>query len=67
MWIATDKSRDQWIFENKPERNGDVWISDKGNTCGLHTFPFRDNLPAFIQQQKWKDSPIQVKLEIKKK
>jgi hypothetical protein len=32
----------------------------------LGEFPLTD-LPAFIQQQQWKDAPIQVKFEIKKK
>ena len=66
MWIATDKCGDKWIFENKPERDCTMWTG-KGHTCGLDIFPFKDNIPSFVQQQQWKDAPIQIKLEIKKK
>lgn len=66
-WIATDKCGDRWIFENKPVRDGDQWTSSTGNTCGLDIFPFRDNLPSFVEQQQWKDAPLQVKIKIEKK
>ena len=66
-WIATDKSGDRWIFENKPYRNGNDWDVDSGNICGLDIFPFKDNLPSFVEQQQWKDTPLQVKIKIEKK
>ena len=66
-WIVTDKCGDRWIFESKPVRDGDQWISSTGNTCGLDIFPFRDSLPSFVEQQQWKDAPLQVKIKIEKK
>lgn len=66
MWVATDSDNDKWLFEDKPVRVGDVW-NNQGNACSLDDFPFKDHLPSFIQQQQWKDAPIQVKFEIKKK
>lgn len=66
MFVATDQNGDKWLFEKKPERNGKQWDSDEGY-ASLDEFPFKDNIPSFIQQQEWKDTPIQVKFEIKKK
>ena len=66
MWIATDQDGEQYIFEDKPVRDGKVWTNN-GDSRSLKIFPFRDNLPSFIQQQQWKDAPIQVKVSIVKK
>lgn len=66
MWITTDKDGDKFIFDKKPERLENVWDSDC-DSLSLDQFPFKDNLPSFIQQQQWKDAPIQIKFEIKKK
>lgn len=65
MWIATDQDGEKRLFENKPTRNGKVW-TNVGESCNLDKFPFID-IPAFVQQQQWKDAPIQIKFEIKKK
>lgn len=67
MWIVTNKDGSKWLYEKKPERNNKEWYSE-GMAALLSgaVFPFND-LPAFIEQQQWKDAPIQVKFEIKKK
>lgn len=67
MWVATDQNGDKWLFEKKPERTGKEWNSDDGDAKSLDEFPYKDNLPSFVQQQEWKDAPIQVKFELKKK
>lgn len=67
MWVTTDTYGDKLIWEKKPERakNGKEWIN--GGAVGrLGEFPLTD-IPSFIQAQEWKDAPIQVKFEIKKK
>lgn len=66
-WLVTDKCGDKWLFENKPFRDGDVWLCYRGATCGLDVFPFKDSLPSFVEQQQWKDAPLQVKIKIEKK
>lgn len=67
MWVATNKDGAKWLYEKKPERSNKEWYSE-GMAALLSgaTFPFND-LPAFIQQQQWKDAPIQIKLSIIKK
>ena len=67
MWVVTNKDGSKWLYEKKPERNSKEWYSE-GMAALLSgaVFPFND-LPAFIEQQQWKDAPIQVKFEIKKK
>ena len=69
MWVTTDQDGTKSLFEKKPTRDGNVWdvdSSNPGEACQLDVFPFNE-LPSFIQQQQWKDAPIQVKFEIKKK
>ena len=65
MWIATDQDGSKWLFEKKPERKGVFWASN-GKAQKLKSFPFED-IPAFIELQEWKDAPVQIKFEIKKK
>lgn len=69
MWVVTDKTTNhKWLSEKKPirdERRG-IWDFLNGNHQLLDKFPFEE-LPTFIKEQQWKDAPIQVKFEIKKK
>lgn len=65
MWIVTDKDNTQWLCETKPTREKQSW-SDKGRSIRLGEFPF-DNLPSFVTNLEWKDTPLQVKFELKKK
>ena len=65
MWIATDQCGDKWLFKDKPTREGRAWAS-QGEAYSLNGF-FKDLVPSFVEQQQWKDAPIQVKFEIKKK
>lgn len=65
MWVATDQCGDKWLFKSKPLREGKYWKS-KDEAYSLNGF-FKDLLPSFIQQQQWKDAPIQIKLSIVKK
>jgi hypothetical protein len=69
MWIVTDKTtNNKWLSKNKPvrqERRG-IWDFPDGEFQILDKFPFEE-LPAFIKDQQWKDAPIQIKFEIKKK
>jgi len=67
MWVTTDTYGDKLIWEKKPERakNGKAWITG-GAVARLGEFPLTD-IPSCIQAQEWKDVPIQVKFEIKKK
>lgn len=68
MWVATDQDGTKTLFEKKPVRDGKGWDVDYmgGKACKLGEFPFLE-LPSFIQQQQWKDAPLQVKLKIEKK
>lgn len=69
MWVVTDKATNiKWLSKNKPirqERRG-IWDFSDGEFQMLGKFPFEE-LPSFIKEQQWKDAPIQVKFEIKKK
>ena len=67
MWVATNKDGSKWLYERKPERGTKTWFAE-GMAAQISgaAFPFNE-LPSFIQQQEWKDAPIQVKFEIKKK
>lgn len=67
MWVTTDTFGDRFLWEKKPERsiNRKHWISGGRVVKIGEDFPF-ENLPSFIQQQQWKDAPIQVKLNISK-
>lgn len=65
MWIVSDKDDTKWLCETKPTREKNSW-SDKGKCIMLGEFPF-NNTPSFVNQIEWKDTPIQVKFELKKK
>ena len=67
MWIVTNKDGSKWLYERKPERSTKEWFAEGMATqISGSCFPFNE-LPSFIEQQQWKDAPIQVKFEIKKK
>ena len=67
MWVATNKDGSKWLYEKKPERDNKEWYAEGMSTLlSGAAFPF-NNLPSFVEQQQWKDAPIQVKFEIKKK
>lgn len=67
MWVATNKDGSKWLYEKKPERDNKEWYAEGMATLlSGAAFPF-NNLPSFVEQQQWKDAPIQVKFEIKKK
>lgn len=65
MWLATDKDGTRWAFKKKPERGKAEWKSD-GESAIIGIFPL-DEVPSFVEQQQWKDAPLQVKFEMKKK
>ena len=69
MWVTTEHDGIKFLWERKPERStkgeGGGWINGGQVVC-LNHYPFSE-LPSFIQQQKWKDAPIQVKVSIVKK
>lgn len=67
MWVVTNKDGSKWLYEKKPERDNKEWYAEGMATLlSGAAFPF-NNLPSFVEQQQWKDAPIQVKFEIKKK
>lgn len=65
MWLVTDTTGEKLMFESKPDRVKTGWVNG-GAYVRLNTFPFND-LPSFVQQQQWKDTPLQVKLSLVKK
>ena len=65
-WIVTDIDENKWLFDKKPERVKTGWLNG-GTSIELgKIFPFTE-LPFFIEQQEWKDTPLQVKISIVKK
>ena len=65
-WIVTDIDENKWLFDKKPERVKTGWLNG-GTSIELgKMFPFTE-LPSFIEQQEWKDAPLQVKISIVKK
>lgn len=66
MWVTTDPSNEKILWESKPDRIKTGWVNGGTFLRIGKTFPFLD-LPSFIQQQQWKDAPIQIKFDIKKK
>lgn len=68
MWVARDKDGSLYIGDHKPIRGNKgmwLWNQDK-NSILMEGFPF-DEVPNFVKELEWKDAPIQVKFEIKKK
>ena len=65
-WIVTDIDENKWLFDKKPERVKTGWLNGGAHIVLGKVFPFTE-LPSFIEQQKWKDSPLQVKISIVKK
>lgn len=65
-WIVTDKGGSKWLFDKKPERDKTWWLNGGASIELGKVFPFTE-LPSFIEQQKWKDTPLQVKISIVKK
>ena len=65
MWITTDPSGEKILWELKPDRIKNGWVNG-GAFVRLGKFPFTD-LPSFVDLQQWKDAPLQVKFEIKKR
>jgi hypothetical protein len=66
MWITTDPSGVKTLWKSKPNRIKNGWIGDGDFMIISEGFPF-DDFPSFVQLQEWKDAPIQVKFEIKKR
>ena len=65
-WVVTDKDGSKWLFDKKPEKTKTGWLNG-GDSIELgKVFPFIE-LPSFIEQQEWKDSPLQVKILMVKK
>ena len=65
-WIVTDIDENKWLFDKKPERVKTGWLNGGASIELGKVFPFTE-LPSFIEQQKWKDAPLQVKISIVKK
>jgi hypothetical protein len=65
-WVVTDKNGDKWLFDKKPERSKTGWLNENASIALGEVFPFTE-LPSFIEQQEWKDAPLQVKISIVKK
>lgn len=66
MWITTDPSGEKILWEFKPDRIKNGWVNGGAFLRIGNNFPFTD-LPSFVQQQEWKDTPLQVKFEIRKR
>ena len=65
-WIVTDKGGSKWLFDKKPERTKTGWLNGGASIELGKVFPFIE-LPSFIEQQEWKDAPLQVKISMVKK
>lgn len=66
MWLVADKEESKWLFDKKPERTKIGWVNGGASIELGKTFPFTE-LPSFVEQQKWKDAPLQVKISMVKK
>ena len=66
MWLVADKEESKCLFDKKPERTKTGWVNGGASIELGKTFPFTE-LPSFVEQQKWKDAPLQVKISIVKK
>ena len=65
MWLVKNKDGVLLLYENKPTRAKDGW-SGGGKSFVIGEFPV-ENPPSFVTLQEWKDAPLQVKFELKKK
>ena len=65
MWLVRNIDNTLILYQNKPVRTKKGW-EEGGKYFIIGEFPF-ENIPAFIEQQQWKDTPLQIKFEIKKK
>lgn len=61
MWIARDKDNELRIFENKPTKGAEYWLSSWANNV-YGTLP-----DEYFPEVKWEDDePTKVKLVIDK-
>lgn len=59
MWIAKDKNGTIKLFESKPHRLGDWWLTAKPKNKWMQL-----DVPVSIQIE-WEDDPVEVELVIK--
>ena len=65
MWLVRNIDNTLILYQNKPVRTKKDW-EEGGKYFIIGEFPL-ENVPAFMEQQQWKDAPLQIKFEIKKK
>lgn len=65
MWLVRNPSGVLILYQNKPTRAKDGWF-DGGLHFVIGDFPI-EHVPSFAEQLQWKDAPLQIKFEIKKK
>lgn len=68
LFIARDKDGSLYCGDHKPIRGNKgmwLWNQDKQSIL-MEGFPFNE-IPSFIDRLEWKDSPIQIGFDIKKK
>lgn len=65
MWLVRNTFGELILYQNKPTRTRSGWAGG-GLYFVIGDFPF-EHVPSFAEQLQWKDAPMQVKFEIKKK
>lgn len=65
MWLARNKDGVLLLFQNKPTRTKEGWAGG-GLSFVAGDFPV-EHVPSYAELLEWKDAPLQVKYEMKKK
>jgi hypothetical protein len=65
MWLVRNTDGVLLLYQNKPVRVKDGWAGG-GLSFVVGDFPL-EHVPSFAEQQQWKDAPLQIKFEMKKK
>ena len=56
MWLVRNIDDTLILYQNKPVRTKKGW-EEGGKYFIIGEFPF-ENVPAFMEQQQWKDTPL---------
>ena len=65
MWLVRSFDGALILYQNKPTRARNCWIGG-GSSFVVGEFPL-EHVPAYAEQQEWKDAPLQIKLSMVKK
>lgn len=67
MWLARDKSGELSLFELKPQRTNNIWLSGPGQIGYMWHIVDKDLNNSLFPDLMWQDVPIEVEIVRKRK